>query len=131
MYKKDDPNKSKNYRFVSVLPLVSKVFEKIMHDQISQYINRLFTPYLRGYRKGYSTQQVLLFLTEKWKIVLNSKDYDGAVLMDLSNAFDTINHDLQLTKLYAYVLLKEFLKLIKNYLSNRWQRTKVKLSFSS
>ena len=56
IYKKDDPNKSKNYRPVSVLPVVSKVFEKIMHDQISQYF---LTPYLRGYRKGFSTQQAL------------------------------------------------------------------------
>ena len=44
IYKKDDPNKSKNYRPVSVLPVVSKVFEKIMHDQISQYINSFLTP---------------------------------------------------------------------------------------
>ena len=65
IYKKDDPNKSKNYRPVSVLPVVSKVFEKIMHDQISQYINSFLTPYLCGYRKGFSTQQELLSLIEK------------------------------------------------------------------
>ena len=102
IYKKDDPNKSKNYRPVSVLPVVSKVFEKIMHDQISQYINSFLTPYLCGYRKGFSTQQALLSLIEKWKIVLDSKGYGGAVLMDLSKAFDTINHDLLIAKLHAY-----------------------------
>ena len=115
IYKKDDPNKSKNYRPVSVLSVVSKVFEKIMHDQISQYINSFLTPYLCGYRKAFSTQQVLLSLIEKWKIVLDSKGYGGAVLMDLSKAFDAINHDLLIAKLYAYGFSKESLKLIKSY----------------
>ena len=65
IYKKDDPNKSKNYRPVSVLPVVSKVFEKIMHDQISQYINSFLTPYLCGYKNVFSTQEALLPLIEK------------------------------------------------------------------
>ena len=62
---KDDPNKSKNYRPVRTLPVVSKSFEKILHDQISQYINYFLTPYLCGYGKGFSTQQILLSLIEK------------------------------------------------------------------
>ena len=114
-----------------LLPAVSNVFEKIMHDQISHYMNSYLTPYLCGYRKRFSTQQALLSLIEKWKIVLDSKGYGGAVLMDLSKAFDTINHDLLIAKLHAYGFSKESLKLIKSYLSNRWQRTKVNLSFSS
>ena len=100
--KKDDPNKSKNYRPESALPVVSKVFEKIMHNQISQYINSFLAPYLCGYRKGFSTQQTLSSLIEKWKIVLDSKGYGGAVLMDLSKAFDTINHDPLIAKLHAF-----------------------------
>ena len=63
------------------MPVVSKVFEKIMHDQISQYINSFLTSHLCDYRKGFSTQQALL--TEKWKIVLDLKGYGGEVLMDL------------------------------------------------
>ena len=116
---------------ILLLPVVSKVFEKIMHDQISQYINSFLTPYLCGYRKGFRTQQALLSLIEKLKTVLDSKGYGGAVLTDLSKAFDTINHDLLIAKLYAYGFSKESLKLIKSYLSNRWQRAKVNLSFSS
>ena len=113
IYKKDDPNESKIYRPVSILPAVSNVFEKIMHDQISQYINSFLTPYLCGYRKGFSTQQARLSLIEKWKIVLNSKRFGGAVLMDLSKAFDTINLDLLFPRLQAYGFSKESLKLIK------------------
>ena len=102
-----------------------------MHDQISQYINSFLKPYLCGYRKGFSTQQELLSLIEKWAIVLDSKRYGGAVLIDLSKAFDAINHDLLIAKLHGYVFSKESLRLIKSYLSDRWQRTKVNLSFSS
>ena len=83
IYKKDDPNKSKNYRPVSVLSVVTKFFNKIIHDQISQYINNFLTPYRCGYRKGFSTQKARLSSTKKWKIVLDSKSYGGAVLMDL------------------------------------------------
>ena len=65
---------------------------------------------------------------KKRKIVLDSKGYGGAALMDLSKAFDTINHDLPIAKLHAY---RFSLKLTKSYLSNRWQRTKANLSFRS
>ena len=98
-----------------------------MHDQISQYISSFLTSYLCGYSKGFSTQQTLLSEIEKRKIVLDSKHYGGAVLMDLSKALDTINHDLLIAKLYDSGFSKEPLKLIKSYLSNRWQRTKVNL----
>ena len=64
IYKKDDPNKSKSYTPASVFPGVSKVLEKIMHDQISQNINSSLRPYLCCYRKVFSTQQVPLSLIE-------------------------------------------------------------------
>ena len=64
-------------------------------------------------------------------MVLDLKGYGAAVLMDLSKAFDTINHDLLTTKLHVHRFWKESLKLIKSYLSNRWKRTNINLSFSS
>ena len=69
-------------------------------------------------------------LIEKWKKVLDNKDYAGAILMDLSKAFETISHDLLIAKLHVYGFLKEPLKLIKSYLTNRWQRTKLDTGFS-
>ena len=62
---------------------------------------------------------------------LDDNGYTGAILMDLSKAFDTINHELLIAKLYAYGFSKDAVKLIHSYLSDRWQRTKINKSFSS
>ena len=72
--------KAKTYRPVSVLPVLSKVFERIMHKQISEYINQFLSSYLCGYRQGFSTQQALASLIEKWKAILDKNGYAGAVL---------------------------------------------------
>ena len=89
------------------------------------------SPYLCGYRKGFNAQHALLSLIEKWRISLDKEGFGGAVLMDLPKAFDTLNHDLLVAKLHAYGFDRSALKLIKSYLTNRWQRTKVNSSVSS
>ena len=131
VYKKKDPTLVENYRPVSVLPSVSKIFERIIQKQFSNYVDEFLSPYLCGYRKGFNTQYALLSLIEKWKKELDNKGYAGAILMDLSKAFDTINHELLIAKLYAYGFSKDALKLINSYMSDRWQRTKIDKSFSS
>jgi len=131
VYKKKDPTLVENYRPVSVLPSVSKIFERIIQKQFSSYVDEFLSPYLCGYRKGFNTQYTLLSLIERWKKELDNKGYAGAVLMDLSKAFDTINHELLIAKLYAYGFSKDALKLINSYMSDRWQRTKINKSFSS
>ena len=120
-----------NYRPVSVLPSVSKIFGKLLQHQLVNYIENFLSPHLCGYRKGYSSQQALISLTEHCKISLDKKGYGGAVLMDLSRAFDTIKHDLLLAKLHAYGFGKKALKLIHNYLRNIWHSTKIKKNFST
>ena len=70
-------------------------------------------------------------LIEKWKKELDRKGYAGAILMDLSKAFDTINHELLIAKLYACGFSKDAVKLINSYMYDRWQRTKIDKSFSS
>ena len=131
VYKKGDPTSLKNYRPVSVLPNVSKVFERIMLKQILEQLNKYLSQYLCGYRKGFSTQTALTMLLEKWKKILDDNGYAGAVLMDLSKAFDTINHELLIAKLHAYGCSKEALTLISSYLSDRWQHIKINDSFST
>ena len=129
--KKKDATNVQNYRPVSVLPSTSKIFERIMQDQMSGFISGKLSPYLCGYRKGYSAQHALISLIEHWRSALDKKGYVGAVLMDLSKAFDCINHNLLIAKLHAYGFSIDALKLIKCYLSNRKQRVKINTSFSS
>ena len=128
VFKKEDKNVATNYRPISALPTLSKVFEKIMLKQVINHVNAFLSLYLCGYRKGFSTQYTLLSLLEKWKKTINSKRFAGGVLMDLSKAFDTLNHELLITKLYAYGFGREPLVLLLSYLSNHWQRTKINTS---
>ena len=102
-----------------------------MHKQITIYIEKYLSLFLCGFRKGFNTHHALMALIEKWKQSLDEKGYAGGILMDLSKAFDTINHQLLIAKLHAYGFDKSSLTLILSYLSNRWQRTKINLSFSS
>jgi len=131
VFKKKDKNSVENYRPVSVLPTVSKIFERIMQKQINDYVINFLSPYLCGYRKGFSTQYALLSLLEKWKSCLDNKGFCGAILMDLSKAFDTINHELLIAKLHAYGFSIDSLEIILSYLQDRWQRVKINTTFSS
>ena len=131
IYKVGDTTDKTNYRNISLLPVVSKIFEKIMQAQISAYVENFLSPFLCGYRKGYSAQHALLYMLEKWRLSLDKGGYSGGVLMDLSKAFDTLNHELIIAKLHAYGFDKKALKLIKSYLTNRWQRTRVNSAYSS
>ena len=67
---------------------------------------------LCGYRKGFITQTALLYFIQKWNFMLDKKEYLGAILMDLSKAFDTINYQLLVAKPNAYGFSKETTKLI-------------------
>ena len=131
VYKKEDKTDKKNYRPVSILPSISKIFERIMYEEISQYMNNLFSPYLCGFREGYGTQHCLLIMIERWKKALDKRNIAGALLTDLSKAFDSLNHGLLIAKLEAYGFSLASLSLISSYLSGRKQRTKVNNSFSN
>ena len=88
------------------------------------------SPLLSGFRKGYSTQHALLHMLHSWQRELDKGQFVAAVLMDLSKAFDCMNHDLLLAKLHAYGLSKPALKLIQSYLSDRKQRVGIDHVFS-
>ena len=131
VYKKNDPLDKTNYRPVSILPVVSKMFERIMQKQINDFIISFLSPCLGGYRKGFNTQHALLTLVENWRKSLDKTGFGGAILMDLLNAFDTLNQELLIAKLHAYGFQHDALKLLRSYFSKRWHRTKVNKSFSS
>ena len=101
-FKKKDKTFVENYRPVSILPTVSRIFEQIMQKQITDYTGKFLSPFLCGYRKGFSTQYALLSLIERWRLCLDKQGFAGALLMDLSKAFDTINNEPLMAKLHAY-----------------------------
>ena len=104
---------------MSILPTLSKIYEKKLYLQIYEYFNGIFSKYLGGFRKGHSTQHCLLFMLEKLKEALDKGLTTGILLTDLTKAFDCISHDLLVAKLYAYGFSKMLLKLIYDYLSGR------------
>ena len=131
VYKKDGRMIKSNYRPVSILPSISKIFEKIMYNQIWVHMEKHLSIYLCGFRKGYSTEHCLILMLEKWKKALDKCQIAGALLTDLSKAFDCLNHELLLAKLEAYGFDYSALAYIDSYLSDRKQRTKVNNSYSA
>ena len=113
IFKKEDSFKKENYRPVSILPHMSKVFERILYKQIDTFMTTKFSPYLCGFRKNHNAQYSLLKMTETWKKHLDKGEKVGVILMDLSKAFDTINHSLLLAKLDAYGFSRTSLNLCK------------------
>ena len=97
---KEDASLLKNYSPASVLPTVSKTYEKIMQKQVLEYIDKHLSPHICGYRKEYSTKTALLSILEKWKLFLEG--YAGGVLIEIIKVFGTINHVLLFAKLHAY-----------------------------
>ena len=101
-----------------------------MYDQIYAYIDHYLSPYLCGFRKGFSTQHCLTVMLERWKKAIDKGKLAGSLLIDLSKAFDCINHELLIAKLETYSSDHKSLTYIYSYLSDRKQRTKVNGTFS-
>ena len=130
VFKSDDSNFKSNYRPISILPSLSKVFEKLLTNQINSFFQNKFSSLLCGFRKKYSTQHALLKLLHKWQSCLDNRGKVGTILMDLSKAFDCLPHDLLLAKLKAYGFTMDSLKLMNSYLSGRFQRVRIGSAFS-
>ena len=99
MFKKDEDTRKENYRPVSVRTALSKLYEKVMYDQLYFPIRRHLTQNLSGFLKNRSCCTALLKMTEDWRRSLDNRESAMAVAVDLSKAFDSINHNLLLAKL--------------------------------
>ena len=122
VFKKGSRNQKENYRPVSILPIISKIFEKILSKQLYIYFENILSKFQCGFRKGFSTQHCLLLMIEKWKEAVDKDQSFGALLTDLSKAFDCLSHDLLIAKLHSYGISLAPLKLLTDYLTKRKQR---------
>ena len=120
VFKKNDNMSQGNYRPVSVLPTISKTFQSILADQLSNFLETVYNAFTSAFRKHHSCQSVLIRIIEDWKQAHGQKKYVGAILMNLSKAFDCQPH-----KLKAYGLTDHSMNLLRDYLSNRKQRVKI------
>jgi hypothetical protein len=117
LHKKNDPLDKENYRPVSILPTISKIYEMMLSDQLVESFNNIFHDCLCAFRKGHGCQTTLLRPLEDWKSDLDKNCYVAAILMDLSKAFDCLPHSILLSKLTAYGLSSQSIKLLENYLT--------------
>ena len=125
LYKCKDSLVSGNYRPLSILPSVSKIFEKIYNQQLYEYFKHVLSDLLSAFRKRYGCQHVLTKLIEDSKRALNNHMHVGLLLLDLSKAFDCLPHRLLICKLNAYGVSRESCSLMLSYLKDRLQRVKI------
>ena len=131
LHKKGRKDNKENYRPVSILPTLSKIFERILFEQMSGFFDNFLSEQQCRFRKRYSIQHCLLNLLEKWKRSVDKGKSFGALLADLSKTFDCLDHELLTAKLNAYGFDLPALRLIHDYLSNRKQQTKIDDKYSS
>ena len=119
IFKKDHPLDKGNYRPVSIFPLLSKVYEKLLFNWLFDYVENIFNLILCGFRKTQSRQHAFIMLLWSWEKEIDEKGMVATVLMDLSKAYDCIPHDLLIAKLNTYGIDGVGLLLISDYLSHR------------
>ena len=118
LFKEGDPGECNNYRPISILPIVMKVFEKIVEHQVSEFIDshNLITNFQSGFRKKHSTDTAVLEVTDFIFNELDKGKHVGAVLIDFKKAFDTVDHTILLKKLYCMGFRDTSFDWIQSYL---------------
>ena len=133
LYKKEAKTKPKNYRPISLLPLLSKIIERIIHNQTQEFLdkNNILYKYQSGFRKHHSTDTCLSYLTDKVKIGFEEGLLTGMVLIDLQKAFDAIDHSILLEKMSCLGFAGKTIAWYTSYLTNRSFIVNVCKEFSS
>ena len=124
IHKSGPKNLADNYRPISILSAISKIFEKILHKQLFAYLNNnnLISKHQFGFRPMHSTADALLHSTNEWYRNMDDGMLNIAVFLDLKKAFDTVNHEILIGKLSFLGMQPCALNLIISYLENRSQR---------
>ena len=123
LFKAEDPLQFNNYRPVSLLCILTKVFEKIMYSRLHEFLEKLdiLYEYQFGFRKKHSTHLAHLILHDKLSKVLDDGKTAIGIYLDFSKAFDTVDHDILLSKLFYYGIRGPAYDWFQSYLSDRSQ----------
>ncbi|KAI5721142.1 hypothetical protein M8J77_016710 [Diaphorina citri] len=122
------PSSTNDYRPISILPVLSKVFERLVYAQINAFLttNCLLNPLQSGFRAGHSTSSALLKVTDDMRRAMDKKMLTILLLLDFSKAFDSVDHDILLARLVSMNLSGDVVEWFRSYLSGRKQCVKGK-----
>ena len=132
LFKKGSRTDPKNYRPISLLPLISKIFEKVVHDQVQAFLetNEILYKYQSGFRGLHSTDTCLTHLNNTILTGFDKGMVTGMILIDLQKAFDTIDHKILLGKLKTLNFSSSSIKWFDSYLSDRYFKVSIDNEFS-
>ena len=127
-FKKGNKKLRENYRPLSLFSAPSKIFESIICDTLDAHINKFNLSSVNqwGFKKGMSTETLLLYLTETWKKSLDLDLVVGVLFIDFKKAFDTVDYDILESKLQSSGICGDINSLIMDYLANRKQYVEIK-----
>ena len=125
IFKNGDSKSINNYRPISILSTLNKIFEKILYARLVNYIEKfdLFYKYQFGFRTNHSTEHALIEIVDQIRLSIDKDQLTCGIFIDLSKAFDTVNHDILLAKLDHYGIRGNALNLFRSYLSDSKQYT--------